>query len=69
MPLIYTSQPGDFKCPKCNTGLEVEDWDTEYGEPILYTDITIFCPKCEYPFILYVEQTLHYQIRPVGKRS
>ena len=50
---------GDFKCPHCQTGLDVIDWKTEYGDPLV-GEHTTQCPECNGIFELDVNVITTY---------
>lgn len=49
----------DFKCPHCGKELEVQEWDTEYGGPVIGENI-VECFACRQDFTLDVQREITY---------
>jgi hypothetical protein len=63
--LVQDERTPEFRCPHCNGGVYIDEWYTEYGDPILYDNQNVLCPwdDCDKMFVLKVKQTLHYYPR------
>ncbi len=50
----------DFKCPECGQGFDVDEWTTEYGDPIdgVY-DVNCNCGK---KFLVSVSVGVKYKV-------
>jgi hypothetical protein len=50
---------GDFECPYCKTGLDIVNWRTEYGDPLV-GEYPTKCPECGKVFNLAIQVTTTY---------
>lgn len=62
MWLATHGQHGDFNCPSCHIGIDVEEWpNTEYGNP-KDGKYTVACPVCGTMFYVVVETRTTYKV-------
>lgn len=59
-----TENSPQIRCPNCNAGLDIDEWRTEYGDPIAGDNI-VECPSCDDKFILGVVIETHYRSRKI----
>lgn len=54
----------EIKCPVCRQGLDIDEWMTEYGDPV-EGECLVTCPECNKRFILDVKITITYSSKKV----
>ena len=54
----------DISCPRCGQGLDIDEWMTEYGDPIQGT-CSVNCPLCQGSFLLHTDICVKYSVSRV----